>query len=166
MHSGHEPWADPACVIYGDRLHRLYADGHVMAVNDVTLRIQRGQYLAIMGHSGCGKSTLLNLIAGLDRPTGGEVYFNGRSLADRRFREQLLSDQLGFVFQNFNLLPTLTASENVQIPMFESRRGAAPRRPRRRTPRPRRTGTPRAAPAQPALRRRKTARGHRASPGE
>jgi putative ABC transport system ATP-binding protein len=100
-------------------LQRQYPDGKVIALDNVTLRIDHGEYLAIMGPSGSGKSTLLNLIAGLDRPTAGEVYFEGSPLSSSRLRSRLRIDRIGFVFQSFNLLPTLTACENVQIPMFE-----------------------------------------------
>jgi len=129
MSDNEGPWKQPSCLIYCDRLQRQYPDGKVMAVNDVTLRIDRGEYVAIMGPSGSGKSTLLNLIAGLDRPTVGEVYFEGSPLSSSRLRSRLRIDRMGFVFQSFNLLPTLTASENVQIPMFE---GPLPGRARRR----------------------------------
>lgn len=118
---GHDrqPWADPACLIYCDHVQRLFAEGNILALNDVTLRIDRGEYLAIMGPSGSGKSTLLNLIAGLNRPTEGEIYFEGTALATSRIRNRLRINKVGFIFQSFNLLPTLTACENVQIPMFE-----------------------------------------------
>jgi putative ABC transport system ATP-binding protein len=128
MNENRAPWANPSCLIYCDRLQRQYPDGNVIAVNDVTLRIDRGEYLAIMGPSGSGKSTLLNLIAGLDRPTFGEVYFEGSPLSSSRLRSRLRIDRIGFVFQSFNLLPTLTASENVQIPMFEGPLSAHARR--------------------------------------
>ncbi len=128
MSENKAPWQDPSCLIYCDRLQRQYPDGKVIAVNDVTLRIDRGEYLAIMGPSGSGKSTLLNLIAGLDRPTAGEVYFEGSPLSSARLRSRLRIDRIGFVFQSFNLLPTLTASENVQIPMFEGTLSARARR--------------------------------------
>jgi putative ABC transport system ATP-binding protein len=129
MSDNEGPWKQPTCLIYCDRLQRQYPDGKVIAVNDLTLRIDRGEYVAIMGPSGSGKSTLLNLIAGLDRPTAGEVYFEGNPLSSSRLRSRLRIDRMGFVFQSFNLLPTLTASENVQIPMFE---GPLPGRARRR----------------------------------
>jgi putative ABC transport system ATP-binding protein len=129
MSADSAPWHAPSCLIYCDHLRRLFPDGHVMAVDDITLRIDRGEYVAIMGPSGSGKSTLLNLIAGLDRPTSGEVYFEGQSLASAALRARLRIDKIGFVFQSFNLLATLTASENVQVPMFE---GPLPGRARRR----------------------------------
>ncbi len=113
------PWNDSTCLIYCDHVQRLYPNGKVLAVNNVTVRIDRNEYVAIMGPSGSGKSTLLNLIAGLDRPTAGEVYFAGTALELRSFRNRLRIDKVGFIFQSFNLLPTLTACENVEIPMFE-----------------------------------------------
>ena len=116
------------CLIHCDRVEKLYPDGKVTALAEVTLRIDRGEYVAIMGPSGSGKSTLLNLIAGLDRPTSGEVYFEGKPLADGRYRNQLRIDKIGFIFQSFNLLPTLTACENVQVPMFEGPLSAKARR--------------------------------------
>jgi putative ABC transport system ATP-binding protein len=128
MTNDERPWAAPNCLIYCDRVRRVYPDGSVKALEDVTLRIDRGEYVAIMGPSGSGKSTLLNLIAGLDRPTAGEVYFEGHALADAGLRERLRSEKIGFVFQSFNLLPTLSATENVQIPMFEGPRSARQRR--------------------------------------
>ncbi len=119
MVSDLHPWEEPGCLIYCDHVQRLYPNGKVLALNDVTLGIDRGDHVAIMGPSGSGKSTLLNLIAGLDRPTAGEVYFAGTPLSRKRFRNRLRIDQIGFVFQSFNLLATLTACENVEIPMFE-----------------------------------------------
>jgi putative ABC transport system ATP-binding protein len=111
-----------------DNVHRVFPDGHVTALEGVTLRIEPGEYVAIMGPSGSGKSTLLNLIAGLDRPTAGEVYWEGQPLDSSRACNRLRSEKLGFVFQSFNLLPTLTACENVQIPMFEHPLSARARR--------------------------------------
>ena len=71
-----------------------------------------------MGPSGCGKSTLLNLLGALDRPDSGEVFFEGVALSRQPSLARLRSRKVGFVFQSFHLLPTLTAMENVQVPMF------------------------------------------------
>ena len=103
-------------------LCREYVDGHVSAVRDVTLAIHRGEYVAIIGSSGSGKSSLLNLLGGLDRPTAGEVFFEGKPLSGMGDLDRFRSQKLGFVFQSFHLLPILTAVENVQIPMFETKR--------------------------------------------
>ncbi|HEY4309672.1 MAG TPA: ABC transporter ATP-binding protein [Pirellulales bacterium] len=108
-------------------LTKDYPDGKVTALTDVNLVIPRGQYAAIVGPSGCGKSTLLNLLGALDRPTSGDVYFEGRSFAAIGDLDQFRALKLGFVFQSFYLLPILTARENVQIPMFEGSLGAADR---------------------------------------
>lgn len=120
--------ADPSCLILCDRVGRLYPDGKVTALTEISLRIDHGEYVCIMGPSGSGKSTLLNVIAGLDRPTSGEIYFDGQTLANTAYRNRLRRQKLGFVFQSFNLLPTLTACENVQVPMFEGPLGASARR--------------------------------------
>ena len=102
-----------------EHLSKLYPDGQVHAVEDVSISVRRGEYVAIMGPSGSGKSTLLNLLGALDRPTSGEVYFDGQSLSKVRSLDRLRSQKFGFVFQSFHLLPILTAVENVQVPMFE-----------------------------------------------
>ena len=101
---------------------RNYEGGALHALSDVSFTVRRGEYVAIMGPSGSGKSTLLNLLGALDRPTTGEIYFEGRRLAARKDLDRFRAETLGFVFQSFHLLPTLTALENVQIPMFEGHR--------------------------------------------
>jgi len=106
---------------------KLYPDGQVHAVEDVTISIRRGEYTAIMGPSGSGKSTLLNLLGALDRPTSGEVFFDGLAVSQSRSADRLRAEKLGFVFQSFYLLPILTALENVQVPMFEGRLSASAR---------------------------------------
>jgi putative ABC transport system ATP-binding protein len=100
-------------------LSKLYTDGQVSALFDVSLDIHRGEYLSIMGPSGSGKSTLLNLLGALDSPTSGEIYFEGQPLSTIRNLDRLRAQKVGFIFQSFYLLPVLTAVENVQVPMFE-----------------------------------------------
>ncbi len=111
----------PVPLIETRSLRKVYPDGHVVALAGVDLSIQRGEYLAIMGQSGSGKSTLLSLIGGLDIPTSGQVLFDGKSLDKLPDLDEFRAERIGFVFQSFLLLPTLTALENVQVPMFESR---------------------------------------------
>jgi putative ABC transport system ATP-binding protein len=106
-------------------LRREYhmGDELVRAVRGVSLRVDRGDYVAIVGPSGCGKSTLLNLIGGIDHPSAGSVTIDGARIdqlsdADAtRFRLR----HIGFVFQRFYLMPALTAIENVELPMAEAR---------------------------------------------
>ncbi|MFN4258620.1 MAG: ABC transporter ATP-binding protein [Gemmataceae bacterium] len=102
-----------------ENLCKLYPDGQVNALVDVNVRIGYGEFVAIMGPSGSGKSTLLNLLGALDRPSSGEVYFEGQPLSSMKRLDMLRAMKIGFVFQSFYLLPTLTALENVQVPMFE-----------------------------------------------
>jgi putative ABC transport system ATP-binding protein len=91
----------------------------VTALEDVTLRIDRGEMVSIVGPSGSGKSTLLNLIGGLDRPSTGEIAIDGRRLGGLSDDERTLvrRDKIGFIFQFFNLLPSLSALENVSLPL-------------------------------------------------
>jgi len=92
---------------------------HVTALDDVTLTIPRGEMISIIGPSGSGKSTLLNLIGGLDRPSAGEVRVDGEALAGLSDDRLTLvrRDKIGFIFQFFNLLPTLSCQENVGLPL-------------------------------------------------
>ncbi len=110
---------EPPPLLRGARLSKHYPDGEVAAVVDVNLAIRRGEYLAIMGPSGSGKSTLLNLLGALDEPTSGELLYEGMPVSRMDDVDGLRARKMGFVFQAFHLLPTLTAAENVQIPMFE-----------------------------------------------
>lgn len=122
-----DPAAGAAVLLRAEQVSKLYRDGRVEALVDVSLEIPRGQYLAIMGPSGSGKSTLLNMLGALDRPTRGEVYFEGQALGAMKSLDGYRAEKLGFIFQSFCLLPTLTASQNVQIPMFETRLTAVQR---------------------------------------
>jgi putative ABC transport system ATP-binding protein len=109
---------------------RRYGDGEsaVHALRGVSLEVPAGQFTAVMGPSGSGKSTLMHLLAGLDRPTAGTVHVGGEeisSMPDRRLTK-LRRTHIGFVFQSFNLLPTLTAEENVTLPLAIARSKPAP----------------------------------------
>ena len=97
------------------------------ALDGVTVRIERGEFVAILGTSGSGKSTLLNLFGGLDRPTTGEIRYDGQSLAPFSSRQmaRYRLESVGMIFQSFNLIPTMTARENVALALAfagESRR--------------------------------------------
>ena len=103
-----------------ENVSRDYGDGKVVhALNKVSLKIDRGERVAVMGPSGSGKSTLLNLICGLDEPTSGAVRIDGVNIAslDDDARTRLRREKIGMVFQTFNLLSTLTAIENVSLPL-------------------------------------------------
>jgi putative ABC transport system ATP-binding protein len=102
-------------------VHRVHGSGEtaVHALRGVTLAVQEGELVAVMGPSGSGKSTLLNLAGGLDRPTRGEVVVDGTALGacGRRTLAALRRRRVGYVFQDLNLLPSLTAAENVALPL-------------------------------------------------
>jgi len=112
---------DRAARVFGSR------EARVVALDEVSLRVRCGELVAIMGPSGSGKSTLLHLAGGLDRPTSGRVLLDGRDLASLSAAQLTLAlrRQVGFVFQGLNLLPTLTAAENVALPLELD--GARPR---------------------------------------
>jgi putative ABC transport system ATP-binding protein len=107
--------------VRAERVSRHYEMGAavIRAVDDVTLDVRAGEFVALLGSSGSGKSTLLNLMAGLDRPTGGAILAEGRNLSElnslelARYRRQ----KVGMVFQSFNLLPRMTLEENVELPL-------------------------------------------------
>ena len=118
MSDDHTRAAADAPILRADGLVKYYADGHVQALRGVSLTINASESVAITGPSGCGKSTLLHILGGLDRPTQGEVYFREKPIKQLDI-DEFRAHQIGFVFQSFYLMPTLTALENIQIPMFE-----------------------------------------------
>jgi putative ABC transport system ATP-binding protein len=107
--------------VRAERVSRHYEMGAavIRAVDEVTLGIRAGEFVALLGSSGSGKSTLLNLMAGLDRPTGGAIFANGRNLSELSSLElaRYRSRTVGMVFQSFNLLPRMTLEENVELPL-------------------------------------------------
>ena len=96
-----------------------FGGNQVQALKNVSFSVEEGEYVAIMGESGSGKTTLLNILAALDKPTGGTVLLDGRNLAD--IRESAMAefrrDNLGFVFQDFNLLDTFSLEDNIYLPL-------------------------------------------------
>jgi putative ABC transport system ATP-binding protein len=115
-----------AAVVQIDEIHKIYDSGEipVHAVRGVTLTIERGEFVAVMGASGSGKSTLMNLLGCLDRPTRGRYLLDGTDVShlDRDQLADIRNQKLGFVFQGFNLLARTTARENVELPMLYGRR--------------------------------------------
>ena len=105
-----------------NELWKLYASGEstVQAVKGVNVTIGEGEMIAIMGPSGCGKTTLLNVLSGIDEPTAGEVTIDDKSLfaVSDNERSRMRAEYLGFIFQDFNLLPVLSAVENVELPLL------------------------------------------------
>jgi putative ABC transport system ATP-binding protein len=122
--------AAPAYELRG--VTRKYGQGEteVFAVRDLELRIEAGEFVAVAGPSGSGKTTLLQLLGALDRPTAGEILFEGRDLAKLGEAEltRLRLGAIGFVFQQFNLIPTLTAAQNVELALAPRRFSASRRR--------------------------------------
>jgi len=108
----------------------VLGDTEVPVLSGINLKIEKGEFLAIMGPSGSGKSTLMNLIGCLDRPTEGQILIRGRDL--HRMSDEELAHlrglEIGFVFQTFNLVPRLTAFENVLLPTFANSRSIDPRK--------------------------------------
>ena len=109
-------------VVSAQRVSKEYTFGRqrLRALNNVSLAVLRGEFLAIVGPSGSGKSTLLNLIGCIDTPTGGKIYIEGQKISDRTPNQlaELRARKIGFIFQTFNLLPVLTALENVEYPLM------------------------------------------------
>ena len=113
--------AEATAALAAESVVREFGEGEsaVRAVNEVTVNIAPGEFVALVGRSGSGKTTLLNLLAGLDRPSSGKVWFEGRELSQMPERELvgLRRDRIGFVFQSFGLIPLLSAFENVELPL-------------------------------------------------
>lgn len=112
-------------------LARHYGDGEkVRALDGVSMHVHHGELVAVMGPSGSGKSTLLHLIGALDRPTSGKVIVAGQDLDKVKNLDKFRNQTVGFVFQLHNLIPTLTALENVEVPLYEQRISAKERHKR------------------------------------
>jgi ABC-type lipoprotein export system ATPase subunit len=118
--------SDPA--IRTVELVKRYEGAGITALAGVSVQVEHGSFLCIMGPSGSGKSTFLNLVGALDTPTSGDVILNGRPLSKERNLDAVRAREVGFIFQLHNLIPTLTSIENVEIPMMAV---GVPRRERR-----------------------------------
>ena len=116
-------------------LYKIYGEGteqEVRALDGVSMTIDQGEFVAIIGQSGSGKSTMMNILGCLDVPTSGDYYLDGVSIRQRTQRElsELRSRRIGFIFQGYNLIPSLTVLENVALPMRYQKVPAAERRQR------------------------------------
>ena len=111
-------------------VRKTFEDGRIVALGGMDLQVSRGEFVAVVGPSGCGKSTLLHLIAALDEPDSGSIHVGGHALESHKELSHYRARHVGMVFQLHNLLPTLTAIENVQVPMFELDLGVRERRRR------------------------------------
>ena len=111
-------------IVQFDRVFKYYQAGgsRIAALKDVSLSLEKKDFVTVMGPSGGGKTTLLNCMGGLDTPDEGEIYLNGHPLSGMSDREltQLRRKEIGFVFQFFNLMPTLSVIENIELPLLLS----------------------------------------------
>jgi putative ABC transport system ATP-binding protein len=123
--------AGRSSVVHAEDLTKIYRRGveEVRALDGVSFRIDKGEFVSIVGPSGSGKTTLLQLIGGMDRPTSGKLIIAGQEMGNLNDAAltRLRRDHVGFVFQHFGLLPTLTVAENVAIPSLFKRRDARKR---------------------------------------
>jgi putative ABC transport system ATP-binding protein len=119
-----------ACVFKATGVAKEFDNGQVHALRGVDFRIGRGEFVAVVGPSGCGKTTLLQLLGALDAPTAGSLLYGEKPLACGPEAATYRAREIGFIFQAFHLLPTFTALENVQMPMFETEWGTRERRER------------------------------------
>ena len=110
---------DQAPVIDVRDVVKTFDKGLTRALDGATLAIEQGEFVSITGPSGCGKSTLLHAIAALEKPDSGEIYVNGQEITGLNDLSRYRARTIGLIFQLHNLLPNLTASENVQVPMYE-----------------------------------------------
>lgn len=108
-------------ILKADNLVKIYGQGEneVNAVDNVSLEIEEGEFVSIVGSSGSGKSTLLNMLGGLDRLTSGDIYINNKKLGDMKDEELTIFRRrnIGFIFQNYNLVPILNVYENIVLPI-------------------------------------------------
>jgi putative ABC transport system ATP-binding protein len=115
---GRPPVSRPAPAVQLSRVSKTYPNG-VRALDDVSVTVERGTFLAVMGPSGSGKSTLMHCAAGLDTPSGGSVVVGGTEISrlSETRRTELRRERIGFVFQSYNLVPSLTVADNITLPL-------------------------------------------------
>jgi putative ABC transport system ATP-binding protein len=111
-------------------VRKSFEQGRITALTGMDFSVEPGEFVAVVGPSGCGKSTLLHLLAALDQPDEGEIHVGGHDLRRRKDLNHFRAQHVGMIFQLHNLLPSLTAVENVQVPMFEEELSAGARRAR------------------------------------
>ena len=117
-------------MVQTEDLTKIFPEGNVVALDHVNLTIEEGEFISIMGPSGSGKTTLLNMLGALDRPTSGRVIVDEMDLSKVKNLDRFRAEKVGFVFQMYNLIPTVNSLLNVQIPMCETRISPRQRRER------------------------------------
>jgi putative ABC transport system ATP-binding protein len=117
-------------ILIAEHLVKTYDRGRVRALDGLDLTVQDGEFLSVVGPSGSGKSTLLHMLGALDRPDSGRIMLEGRDLAQQKRLDRVRARSIGFVFQLHNLLPALTARENVEVPLRALGVGRSERRRR------------------------------------
>ncbi|MDD5093641.1 MAG: ABC transporter ATP-binding protein [Dehalococcoidia bacterium] len=114
-------------LVQTEKLGKTYLNGKIVALEEVDLVVEKGEFISILGPSGSGKTTLLNIIGALDKATSGRVAVDGFDLSEVRDLSRFRSERIGFVFQLHNLIPSLDAHSNIQIPMYPLKMGAKER---------------------------------------
>jgi len=123
--------ADNDIIVETRDVMKIYGDGEeIRALDEVNLKVRRGEFLSVMGPSGSGKSTLLYVLGALARPTSGQVLINGEDLSRVKDVDRFRNQTMGFIFQLHNLIPTMTALENVEVPLHEQKMSGKERRRR------------------------------------
>lgn len=119
-------------ILHTESLSKTYLKGKLIALEEINIRVDEGEFVSIVGQSGSGKTTLLNILGILDNPTQGKVFINGSDLSMVKNRNRFRAEKVGFIFQLHNLIPTLSAWENVQLPMLAVNMDSGQRKTRAR----------------------------------